>query len=112
MADLQSLFAKTKLLHGQTSSQAEKLRSLQRLWLSQNSDRLEACPQPKAEDLHTAWHAAKAEHKEPYTLTDAQQKLQQTMEDTSNSKSNKASGYYDAVRRAVYLLYVSADAQK
>ena len=112
MADVQSLFAQTKKLHGKTSSQAEHIRSLQRLWLSQCSDRLEPCPQPKAEELHKAWHAAKAERKEPYMLTDAQQKLQQSVEDTSNSKSNKASAYIDAVRQAVYLLYVSADAQK
>lgn len=109
MADVQSLFAQTKKLHGKTSSQAEHIRSLQRLWLSQCSDRLEPCPQPKAEELHKAWHAAKAERKEPYMLTDAQQKLQQSVEDTSNSKSNKASAYIDAVRQAVYLLYVFLD---
>ena len=108
MEDVKSLFAKTKKLHGQHSSQAEHVRSLQRLWLSKCSDHLEQCPPPRAEALHEAWHGAEAEHDGLCTLTAAHQHLQQTVEDTAHSKSNNASQYIAAVKRALHLLYVSA----
>lgn len=103
-ADMKTLFDQTKRLYGKRELLGDCVREAQQTWLSQCSDKIERQPKWSGAELHAAWEFADAH--DVRTLSDAQKRLRDAVEDKSAAQPNNATALMHAVRRAVLLFLV------